>query len=77
MAGLNKTIISVKKGSGFNQISDTEFEIDPLSKEDTNKVIDHLISRVKFQGIINAWAFDLPSNDELNENSIIKAEYLI
>lgn len=74
MAPLNKSFIKVKKGTAFNQISDTEFEIDPLSQEDTNKVMDVIINRGNFQGIINAWAFDLPSNDELNENTIIEAE---
>ena len=74
LAMLNKTCIIVKKGEGINQVSDTEFIIDPLSQEGANKVIDHVTERGNFEGIIFGWGLDLCSNDELNEQSIIHAE---
>jgi acyl transferase domain-containing protein/NADPH:quinone reductase-like Zn-dependent oxidoreductase/surfactin synthase thioesterase subunit/aryl carrier-like protein len=76
LAALNKTCIIVKKGEGSNQVSDTEFTIDPLSQEGANKVIDHITKRGNFEGIIYGWGLDLCSNDELNEQSIIHAEEL-
>ena len=72
----NKTCITIKKGSGFNKISDTEFEVAPMSQEDANKVFDHVNKRGQFEGLIFGWGIDLVSNNDLNPETIMAAEGL-
>ena len=74
LKGLNKNIYTVTLGSGYNEISDTEWEIDPLSQDDANKLIDAINAKGNLQGIIFGWGLDLMSNDQLNEETIVEAE---
>lgn len=74
LSGLNKTCYTVSLGTEFKQISDTEFEIDSLSQEDANKVIDVLNAKNNFQGIVFAWGLDLVGNDGLNSATIVQSE---
>lgn len=74
LGALNKTCVVVKLGAGYEKVSDTEYVIDSVSQEDCNKVLDEVKGRGKFQAILNTLAFDLPSNDELNEKTIVEAE---
>ena len=76
LTALNKTCITVNKGAGFKQISDTAFEVAPMSQEDADKVIDHVNARGKFEGLIFGWGLDLVSNEDLNPESIAEAEEL-
>ncbi|MCP4122254.1 MAG: SDR family NAD(P)-dependent oxidoreductase [Bacteroidetes bacterium] len=76
LAAQNKTCIRVKKGSGFNQISDTEFEVASISQEDANKVIEHVNRRGQFEGLVFGWGLDIVSNDDLNPDTIVEAEEL-
>lgn len=74
LAALNKTGIIAKKGKAFKQISDTEFEIETMAQEGVDKVVDLIVSRGKFQGIIFAWGLDAVGNDAINVDSIVHAE---
>ncbi len=74
LSALNKTCYTVSLGTEFKQLSDTAFEIDPLSQEDTNKVLDVLNAGNNLQGIIYAWGLDLVSNDQLNPQAIVDSE---
>ncbi len=74
LSRLNKQSIVVKKGSGFNQISDTEFKIDTLAQKGADKVLAHITDKGRFQGIIYAWGLDAIGNDQLNAENIIKSE---
>jgi len=74
LSALNKECIFVRKGNSFKKNSDTEYQVDMLSQEDADKVVDLAMKGSKFQGIIYAWGLDAISNDELNTESIIKSE---
>tara|TARA_B110000046_G_scaffold97505_1_gene105202 strand:+ start:4 stop:6222 length:6219 start_codon:yes stop_codon:yes gene_type:complete len=76
LAGINKTSINVTIGSGFKQISDTEFEVGAMSQDDCNKVIDHVNARGSLEGVVFGWGLDLVSNENLTANSIEEAEEL-
>jgi acyl transferase domain-containing protein/NADPH:quinone reductase-like Zn-dependent oxidoreductase/surfactin synthase thioesterase subunit/ubiquinone/menaquinone biosynthesis C-methylase UbiE len=76
LSKLNKTCITVKKGAGFKKISDTEFEVAPMSQEDADQVIDIVNARDKFEGLIFAWGLDLVANEDLTGDSISHAEEL-
>ncbi len=76
LAGINKTSINVTIGSGFKQISDTEFEIGAMSQDDCNKVIDHVNARGSLEGVVFGWGLDLVSNENLTADSIEEAEEL-
>lgn len=74
LGALNKECTLVKKGTGFNKISDTLFEVDTLEQSVADKLIDLIANKGKFQGIIFAWGLDSVSNDQLNVENIIKSE---
>ncbi|MDH5396756.1 MAG: SDR family NAD(P)-dependent oxidoreductase [Cyclobacteriaceae bacterium] len=74
--GLNKECVFVRKGKGFNQVNESTFEIDTLSQEDINKVIDHVAAKGSFQGIIFGWGLDAISNEALNTDNIVTMEEL-
>lgn len=74
LTALNKNILTVKRGSEFKKVNDTTFEANPLSQEDANKVIDEIIKREKFQGIIYAWGLDAPGNNNITTDTIIHSE---
>ncbi|MBN4061715.1 SDR family NAD(P)-dependent oxidoreductase [Bacteroidales bacterium AH-315-I05] len=74
LVALNKTCYVVKKGERFNQLSDKECEIHPLSQDDANTVLDFVSNKNKFEGLIFAWGFDLPGNDQMSSETIEKAE---
>ncbi|NRA11946.1 MAG: SDR family NAD(P)-dependent oxidoreductase, partial [Crocinitomicaceae bacterium] len=76
LATLNKTCITVSIGSGFKQISDTEYEIGAMSQEDCDQVIDHVNARGNFEGLVFAWGLDLVSNENLTAETIEQAEGL-
>jgi len=76
LAALNKTCITVKRGAAYNQISDTEFEVEAMSQSDCDKVIDHVNARGNFEGLIFGWGLDLVSNENLTSESISEAEEL-
>jgi len=76
LGDLNKTSINVTIGSEFKQISDTEFEVGAMSQEDCDKVIDHVNSSGKLEGIVFGWGIDLVSNEDLTAESIEQAEGL-
>ena len=71
---LNKTCVLVKKGDAMKKISDTEFVVDVMSQADADSVIDHLIKRSKFQGIIFAWGLDSVENDKISPATLIESE---
>jgi len=76
LTDLNKTSINVTIGSGFKQISDTEFEVGAMSQDDCDKVIDLVNARGNLEGIVFGWGLDLVSNENLTANAIEEAEEL-
>ncbi len=76
LAKLNKSCLIVRKGAGYKEVSELEFEVDPMSQEDANKVIDYVNGRGNFEGLIYGWGLDLVSNDQLTAETIEHAEEL-
>ena len=74
LQSLNKTAIIVKKGSAFKKLSDSLFEIDTLSQDGADQVLDSISKNGKFQGLVFAWGLDSVSNDLLSEATIISSE---
>ncbi len=74
LTGLDKRSTIVKRARAFNEISETEFEIDPGSQEDVNKLIDQVADRGMFQGIIFLWGLDSVPNEQLDTGTILQAE---
>ncbi len=74
LSALNKNCIFVKRGDGFKKNSETEYQVNQISQKDVDKVIDFVIADGGFQGIIYAWGLDAITNNELNAESIVKAE---
>ncbi len=71
---LNKECIFIRKGQGFKKNSDTEYQVDVLSQEDADKVLDIALKSGEYRGIIYAWGLDAVSNEHLNAESIVKSE---
>jgi NADPH:quinone reductase-like Zn-dependent oxidoreductase/surfactin synthase thioesterase subunit/NADP-dependent 3-hydroxy acid dehydrogenase YdfG/aryl carrier-like protein len=74
LAVLEKQSSLVSRGMEFREISETAFEIDPGSHEDVNQLIDRMIQKENFQGIIFLWGLDSVPNEQLNTPTIIQAE---
>ncbi len=74
LAALDKRTIIVKRGTEFRELSETEFEIDPGSQVDVNKVLDHVAGKKMFQGLIFLWGLDSVPNEQLSIHHILEAE---
>lgn len=71
---LNKTVATVKKSSGYEEIAEGQFTINTLSQDDVNKVLDITNKQDNFEGIIYAWGLDLLDNADFSKNSISEGE---
>ena len=70
LGDLNKTCINVTIGSGYKDIVDTEFEVGAMSQDNCDKVIDHVNSRGKLEGLVFGRGLDLVSNENITAEAI-------
>ncbi|HEC44649.1 MAG TPA: SDR family NAD(P)-dependent oxidoreductase [Bacteroides sp.] len=74
LSAIEKQSYKINRAEKYKQISETEFEIDPANQEDTDKLIDMLAGKGRFEGIIYLWGLDSVPNDQLTTETILQAE---
>ncbi len=59
--------ISVRRGSGFLQVDEDQFEVSPTKFEDFQQLIERVLAEETIAGIVFAWAID-PCEAQSSEN---------
>lgn len=74
LQALKKHTVIVRRGDSIKQVSESQYTVPQLDQAGADEVIDHVLGRGQFQGVIFGWALDAVENSKLNPETIVASE---